>query len=504
MNGDSRLGRAGRGPARLLRRVLRNWHMRSWLMHALIVSGLIAPAIPLASAASLPDLWQDPLHTRPPVLDSGSLLPGDSSLADCAASIDQAQPLALGDAVDLALCHNPQIQAAWAAIKVQAAALGEARAAYLPTFAGTWSRLHTATRYPDVLDADTNALGHTASASFSWRIFDFGGRSANRNAANMTLAAALAQHDATLQKTLSATVEAYFDALTADATQQARLQAVQLAQSTLDATQRREHHGAAGRNDTLQAGTTLAKARLAQQRAQGDREKALALLRYAMGVPAQTVLSLPSQTPASTGDAVLELDHWLEAAQTQHPAIASARLQWQAAQEKVRSARSDGLPTLDFVSNYYQNGYPNQGLQATRSNTTTVGVTLSIPFFEGFARTYKIRGAQAQAEQSEAQLHDVEHQILGEVVKAHADAQSSLANLAASEALLTAAQDALSSSQHRYDRGAADILELLSVQNALTDARQERIRCLSEWQSARLRLLAASGVLGRVDLQAQP
>lgn len=470
----------------------------------LIGGGLIALAVPLAFGGTLPDLWQDPLNTRPPVLDAGSLLPGDTRLANCSGAIDFSQPLALGDAVDLALCNNPQIQAAWASIKVQAAALGEARAAYLPTFTGALSRLHTATHYPDVPNADTATQGHTASASLSWRIFDFGGRSANRDAANATLSAALAQHDAVLQKTLSTTVGAYFDALTADATQQSRVKAVELAQSTLAATQGRENHGVAGRNDTLQARTALAKAHLAEQRARGDYKKSISLLRYAMGVSQQISLSLPPQTQEPTRDTVAELGHWLDAAQTQHPAIASARLQWQAAQEKVTSARSDGLPTLDFVSNAYQNGYPNQGLQSTRSSTTTVGVTLNIPFFEGFARTYKIRGVQAQAEQSEAQLHDVEYQILGDVVKAYADAESSLANLASSEDLLEAAREALNSSTHRYDRGAADILELLSVQNTLTDAQQERIRCLSEWQSARLRLLAASGVLSRIDLPSHP
>lgn len=88
-------------------------------------------------------------------------------------------------------------------------------------------------------------------------------------------------------------------------------------------------------------------------------------------------------------------------------------------------------------------------------------------------------------------------QILSEVVKAHADAVSSLDNLAASEELIEAAQASVESSRKRYDKGAADILELLSTQAALADARQERIRCLAEWQAARLKLLASAGILRR-------
>jgi outer membrane protein len=63
-----------------------------------------------------------------------------------------------------------------------------------------------------------------------------------------------------------------------------------------------------------------------------------------------------------------------------------------------------------------------------------------------------------------------------------------------------AAQAALTSSENRYARGAADILELLNQLTSLTDAQQERIRCLSEWRSARLRLMAHTGVMGSAAL----
>jgi hypothetical protein len=59
----------------------------------------------------------------------------------------------------------------------------------------------------------------------------------------------------------------------------------------------------------------------------------------------------------------------------------------------------------------------------------------------------------------------------------------------------------IESSQKRYDKGAADILELLSTQSALADAQQERVRCLSDWRSARLRLMSSAGVLGQYGLE---
>lgn len=465
--------------------------MMRWAMAALMWVPLSALAI------GIPDLLPDPLFTQPDRLDSGATLPGDGEPVVCPAAADVQHSIALSEAVDLALCNNPQVKAAWAAIKVQSAAVGEARGAYLPTLTGSATRQTTKNHFPNFPTADTKTTGHTRYASLSWRLFDFGGRAANREAANQMLVAALAGHDAALQKTLSSVVGAYFDAVTAQATVAARGKAVRYAEDTLTATRRREDKGAAARSDTLQASTALAKERLTEQRARGDYRKAQAVLGYAMGL-APDKLPEPMSQPEDAKEHLAEdLAQWLADAKEQHPAIVAARAQWAAAKAKVTTARSEGLPTLDFSGNYYQNGYPNQGIQTNKSNVTTVGVTLTIPLFEGFTRTYKIRGAEAQAEQSEAQLQDTEHQVLSEVVKAYADTESALANLSSSQTLLESAEAAMASAERRYAKGAADVLELLNAQTALADAQQERIRCLAEWHSARLRLLANAGMLGR-------
>ena len=128
------------------------------------------------------------------------------------------------------------------------------------------------------------------------------------------------------------------------------------------------------------------------------------------------------------------------------------------------------------------------------------GVTFTLPLFDGFANHYKVRAAEAQAEQSRIQLDDARQQVAAEVIKDYADAISALNNLQASQNLVDAAIASNQSSQRRYDHGAADILELINTQAALADARQERIRTLAEWQAARLKLLAAVGILDRSGL----
>lgn len=456
---------------------------------------VLLPAKP-ALSFQLSDPIEDPLLTRPPVLASGPTLPDQSQII-CPASPDLQQALGLSDVIDIALCHNPKIKQAWAGIKIQASTVGQARASYLPKLNATFSPQQTQTKYPEYSSANNTNSGNMAYASFTLRLFDFGGRDSNRMSANLLLEAALSTHDASIQKAMAGVIGSYFDVMTANATRLAKQQSVKFALESLESTVRRERKGASDKSDTLQAQTALSKAELSSARAEGNYRKALASLIFSMGLPTETKLQLKAPQESVSHQVIKDLDSWLEQAQKEHPAIKTARAQWLSSKEKITAVRSEGLPTVDFVANFYQNGYPNQGLQPTQSNTSTVGVVLNIPIFDGFDRTYKIREAEARAEQSLAQMEETKQQILTEIVKSHADAVSSLTNLESSEKLLEASKRAVDSAVKRYNTGEGNILELLSTQTALAEAQQERIRCISEWRSSRLRLLADSATLGR-------
>jgi outer membrane protein len=466
------------------------------LLRVLLVGQLAA--IQPVWAIGVPDLLEDPLWTQPDRLKNGATLPDDSPLP-CPAQIDFKRPLALGDAVDVALCNNPQVRGAWAQIKVEAGGLGQARAAYLPTINGSYSRLKNSTTYPATSNIPNSfTIGNQAYGSFNWRLFDFGGRAANRESANQLLAAAMSGHDAALQKVMVSVIQAYFDAMSGKALYEARRQMADLAENTLNATKRREMKGAAALSDSLQASTALAKARLNESRSGGDYQKSLGVLKQAMGIPASTQIHLPIQIEGYQQTDIKDLNSWLTEAEEKHPAIKQAKAKWASDKAKITATRSEGLPTLDGTAYISRNGYPNQGLSYVNQTVISGGITINFPIFEGFGRTYKVRGAEAQAELSEAQLQDTTNQILTDVIRAHADATTSLGVLNASERLLMSAKEAVQSSQRRYDKNAADILELLNTQAALADAQQERIRAVAEYRSARLRLLANTGILGKM------
>jgi outer membrane protein len=460
----------------------------------------------LAQSYELPYLFSDPLRTMPDMLEKGVILPGDNAPIPRTVQKDFSQPLTLAEAVDLALSNNQKVKGAWADIKVQAGTLGQVYATYLPTINGSTNWTNDNLHYSDQRYKSTDTNRYTAQASATWRIFDFGGRSANRDAAENVLAAALATYDATLQEALAEVIQAYFDAMTADASLKAKIKDEEVAQSTLHSAIEREAKGVISQSDTLRATTALAKASLDKNRAIGNFQKTLAVLSHYLGVPVNTELLLPSDFNELQSAVIesKEISLWLEEAQKSHPSIVAARKQLEAAKKGVIVTKSTGLPTVNLSGNYYQNTRPGEAVTPSGSRETTLIVALTIPLFDGFASTYKLRAAQADVEKEAATLADMEQQIALGIIKAHADTTSALQNLEASALLLESAQSALAVSQRRYNKGAADIIEVLSTQTALADALNERVRCLAEWHSARLQLLAKAGKMGRFAVTDSP
>jgi len=450
------------------------------------------------------DLLADPLWSMPEALGQGVQLPGSTSPLVCRDARDPAAELTLVDAVHLALCANPRVQAAWIAIKTQASSLGLARSAYLPKVNASARRLRDTTWTGSAEQAaPTERRGTSASLSLVWRLLDFGARSGNVQTANDLVAAALATHDAALQQTMAAVIQAYFDAQAAQALLSGRQKSLDVARSTLDAARRRQAAGPGSASESLQAKTAMARAMLEVGRAEGGLAQAKVALAQAVGIPAESMIRLPELAVPDGPELGRALASWLADARTAHPAITAARLQEKAAHAQVRAARGEGLPSLDLVLSYYRNGRPEQGLTGVASREWQAGIVLNIPLFEGFERTYRIRGAEAVAELRGAELREAEQRVAAEVAQAYAGVAAALKGLEASDVLLESATASQVSSSRRYQHGVADVLEVLSTQQALADAHQQRSRSIAEWYSASLRMAAAAGLLGLAELRSQ-
>lgn len=455
----------------------------------------------LDSSGLLPTEW--PCATRDTAGSAGSPQQALRLLQDAQADPpDRAAPsplLSLPTAIHLTLCHNPQLRASWSAVAQQAAQLGQARSAYLPQLSAGVARQRSRVGFSGVSAAAQNTRATRQHAIVSWRLWDFGARSARVDAAQAQLQAALRSQDATARQVLGEVLQAYGEVQAAHARLATQRGLLPLAERGVQTAERRKAGGAGSANDLLQAAAALARTGLELSRSQGELDKTQARLTYLIGLPpgtayrtevAEPVPGQGSPVPRDDPHQLLarSLDEWLAQASQNHPAILAARAQWQAAQASLKAVQSEGLPTLDFNLAHYRNGRPEVTLTDSRSHENVVGLTLNIPLFDGFAHSYKVRAAQALVEQKAIELQATEQQALQDIVQLHAEARAALNNLQAARNLFAVSSDAAASSQRQYEMGAADIVQLNQSLGNLQQAQMELARGRTDWNKARLRL----------------
>ncbi|MGF6772911.1 outer membrane protein [Paraburkholderia sp. GAS199] len=421
------------------------------------------------------------------------------------------RPLALREAVERSLCHNPKTREAWTSVKAQAAAVGVARAAFLPTVSGNWQGVRddsaTDVNGHPQLSSNTAATVRSESVTLNWVLFDFGGRSAALHNASALLAAARATQDATLQDAFAMVAKDYYTAQAMQAAQEAATTVEGMTRDSLIAAQAKVDRGVAPVTDMLLAQTQHEEAVFSLTKAEGDAQTAFGTLASDMGldpdealmVPAVTASSMPDQTYS---ESVAQL---IEDVKRTHPSVLAAQAQFEAAQAKVAQTRAEGLPNISLVAKYSRNNQPASlglGIPTFPANgrDAYVGVQVSIPFFEGFSRHYQSQQAVADAERQREALDGTRQQVALDVWIDYQALRTATLNATHSETLLAIAGRAFDAAEHRYQSGVGNILELLNTQTALATAQQRRVQALTDWSSAKLQLASKLGRLNMSDL----
>ncbi|QSN61168.1 TolC family protein [Caballeronia sp. M1242] len=419
--------------------------------------------------------------------------------------------LGAAEAISRALCNNPKTRERWANVKAEAAAVGVARAALLPSVTGSWRSLRE-TSVTDVagrpqLSSRSQATLRTTIASLNWVLMDFGARTSDMRSAVETLAAAEAEEDAVLQETFATAANDYNTAQTAEAGLDVAREVEHTMRESAAAAQVRVDKGAAPISDALQAQTQLEQAVADVNRAEGELRTALGVLAADMGLRPDEPIVVERAGEALLPAPVLNesIGALIDDVRRTHPAVRVAEGRYEAAVSKIGRARADGLPSLSLVAEYSRNNQPaSPGLGTASfpaiSHQAYIGVQISIPFFDGFARHYQVEHAHAEADVLESTLELARDRAGLEVWRAWQSLCTATTQVTQSEKLLTLARRAYEASRRRYGAGVADILELLNTQATLAGAQQRRIRSIGDWRKARIDLASKRGQLNIADL----
>ena len=460
-----------------------------WAAVSLLIGCLACAGTPsIGGVAGVPPspsaVWTPPAEERPREVTVRAPVPPDLE--------PRIQRLTLAEVVDLGLRNNPATRLSWANARAAAAAYGSERGAYLPTVDGEV----TGTRLKTVASQGRSAVTQSVlspSLNLSYLLFDFGGRSGNVGAARNQLIAANFTHNATLQGVVLQIQSAYFQYVANRALLQAQRITEREAGTNLAAAEERHRVGVATIADVLQARTAASQAELAVQTTEGDLQTSRGALALALGLPA----NLPYDVDSAAGQlpvAVLadSVDTLIARAVQARPDLAAAQAEFEASRAQISVARANRLPSLVLNGaggRTYTSSLPQGG------NNYTVSLGLRIPLFAGFSRIYDQRQAAALADAAAARADALGQRVVFEVFSSYHALQTAARRVRTTNDLIASAEQSSEVALGRYRAGVGSVLDLLSAQTALADARAQQVLARLEWNTSLALLAHDTGIL---------
>lgn len=439
----------------------------------------------VAPSPSVP--WTAPrqaLKQELPVERAESAIPADLA--------QRIQQLTLADVVDLALRNNPATHASWAQARVAANVLGSTRGDFFPAINGSVD----ATRSHSPVTAGRATSDRTQygpSINLNYLLFDFGGRSASVETAKQNLFAADLTHNATLQNVVLQAETAFFTYSATAALLAAERSAIAEARANLTSAQQRNKVGLATIADVLQSQTALSQEQLNLETIQGNLQAARGSLASALGLPANLPFDLqPMPAAIPVGMITQSVDSVINDALRNRPDLAAARAQAAAAGAQIRVAKSAELPSLSFGSNAARTTFSPTGASGP---SYSISLGLSIPIFNGFSHQYDVAAAQARADAVGALADQTRQNVITQVFVSYYQLQTSEQRVATSDDLLRSALQSAQVAAGRYREGVGSILDLLTAQSALANARAQNVQSRWQWYTALAQLARDAGVL---------
>ena len=196
----------------------------------------------------------------------------------------------------------------------------------------------------------------------------------------------------------------------------------------------------------------------------------------------------------------VDVQKWVAAARQGNYQIAQAQASYELADQEVARNRGGHLPTVDLVATYNKNSATDGLYGASDTRTTTVGVQLNLPLFEGGATQSRWREADANREKARQDLENTRRNVELQTRRAYLGVVSGIAQVRALQQALKSNNSLLEASKLGQQVGVRTSLDVLNAQQQLFSTRRDLYQAQYNYLVSQLSLKAAVGTLVEADL----
>lgn len=301
------------------------------------------------------------------------------------------------------------------------------------------------------------------------------------------------QHESAQNEVAALVAAHYLSALRAEARLQGAQAAVELAKALFDLASDQKKAGTGTGIEVTRAEVQLANERQQLLVAESERRKAHFQLARAIGLDLQVSLELSqalSAAPLTTGS----LPQLLETAFTSRADFQAQQKREEKVRQQSRAVKWERLPSVHGFADYGSLGSSAGNSLPTR----TVGVSVTLPLFDGGKRDARRGDMLSRLEQERIRTRDMRAQIEMEVRIAADNLGSAEQQVKVAEEGVRLAAGELAQAERRYRSGMTTSLEVTDAQTRVERARENKIAALFLFNKAKIELGQATGTIRRL------
>ena len=413
---------------------------------------------------------------------------------------DISKPLTLAELTDLALHNSASTRKAWHDARAAAAQVDKAEGLFMPALTvNAGGNRSGVSASPDSFSSQT--LQYGPGLQLNYLVINFGGgRAAAVEQALQTVYTANHTFNRTLQDTLLGVETAYFTVISAQAGVEAAQANVTDAQKALEFAQARNTAGIGTALDVLQAQAAVDQAHYTLAAARGQLQVAHGALALAVGLPADAQITPvnPETALPTSLLATNDLRRTIDDAISQRPDIAALRSDLAAKRAAIQVAHAESWPSLYLNSNVNRDYYDTySGTPKTGDHDWSYGAGINVKWdiFDGWQTESQIRTAEEQAKSAEAVLEQAELSASADVWTRFQNYETSLQKHTFSLAYYNSAAAARDLAAEAYTAGLKTVLDLLTADAQLANARSQQVAARQEVFIALANLIYSTGQL---------
>lgn len=409
---------------------------------------------------------------------------------------DSLRPISLPEAVSLAQRNSPAAVQARGQLRTSASAIRSAYGAFIPSLSMSMGQTKQGGERFDPLRGPVTQSAspwqYSLGLNSSLEVFDGGRRFASLRAARAEEDVAEA-NDVSQRFNMALQVKReYANVLAARESESAARAQLQQAEAQLRASVARVQAGAATMSDSLRSVIQVGNARLALLTAQNSLRVASASLTRLVATP-----FMVTANPADTLERIVFVadSQGLMQLSQQGPAVLQAEQNLRAASASEWAAKTGYLPTVSMSFSY--NGNRQDSSYVLTFGPYAYGrqfnVRLNYPLFNNFSREDQVLRARVAEDNAAAALRDARLAAQQSIIQQFGALRTAEERIRIQQASVLAAEEDLRVMQQRYALGASTLLDLLTSQSQLNQARAALIQARQDYRIARAQIEAIIG-----------